>query len=96
MTEITSPSATKIRRAHALLLQGPRDDAKAIYAQYRGKKIDAERSAETLIAQDFAALRAAGCTRLMRPRRRPRRTLAKAGPKRSIQYRMVSSNLTMP
>jgi hypothetical protein len=54
------PPLLDIRRAHALLLLDRFDEAKSIYLAHRGVKVDADRSAEALITQDFAMLQVAG------------------------------------
>ncbi len=54
------PPLLDIRRAHALLLLDRLEEAKSIYLTHRGAKVDADQSAEALIAQDFAMLQAAG------------------------------------
>ena len=48
-------------RAHALMLLGQADEARAIYLQYRGKtNVVGEKSWETAVLDDFAELRKAG------------------------------------
>jgi tetratricopeptide (TPR) repeat protein len=54
------PPLLDIRRAHALLLLDRLEEAKSIYLTHRGAKVDADRSAEALIAQDFSMLQAVG------------------------------------
>jgi tetratricopeptide (TPR) repeat protein len=50
-------------RAHALMFVGQVDEARALYLQYRGeKKVQGEKSWETVILEDFAELRKAGLT----------------------------------
>ena len=52
-----------INRAHALMFLGRIDEARALYLQYRGtKNVSDEKSWETIILDDFAALRKAGLT----------------------------------
>jgi hypothetical protein len=48
------PPLLDIRRAHALLLLERLEEAKSIYLAHRTAKVDAEQSAASLIAQDFA------------------------------------------
>jgi serine/threonine protein kinase len=58
----TTPGSTwaKVRRAHALMLLGREDEARTLYRRYRGVKVDPESSGESIILQDFAAMRQAG------------------------------------
>ena len=56
------PPLLDIRRTHALLLLDRLEEANSIYLKHRSAKVDAERLAEELIAQDFATLQAAGWT----------------------------------
>jgi tetratricopeptide (TPR) repeat protein len=50
-------------RAHALMFLGRLDEARAIYLHYRGaKKVQGEKSWETVVLEDFAELRKAGLT----------------------------------
>jgi tetratricopeptide (TPR) repeat protein len=52
-----------IPRAHALLFLDREDEARTLYLQLRGQRVDAERRGEALILQDFATLRRAKQTR---------------------------------
>ena len=54
------PATLDIRRAHALLLLGHSEKAKAVYFLYRGTKVNADQRAEEFVATDFAALRDTG------------------------------------
>jgi tetratricopeptide (TPR) repeat protein len=49
-------------RAHAIMLLDRADEARTLYLQCRGKKVDGGQSAESLILQDFAAMRKAELT----------------------------------
>ena len=50
-------------RAHALMFLGRVDEAREVYLQYRGTKdVQGEKSWETVILDDFAALRKAELT----------------------------------
>jgi tetratricopeptide (TPR) repeat protein len=50
-------------RAHALMFLGRVDEARALYLRYRGeKKVEGEKSWETVVLDDFAGLRRAGLT----------------------------------
>ena len=53
----------KVYRAHALMLLDREDEARPLYLGSRGGRVDAKRTGETLILQDFASLREAGLTR---------------------------------
>jgi tetratricopeptide (TPR) repeat protein len=44
-------------RAHALMFLGRPDEARAIYLQYRGTKVQFEKSWEAVILEDFSQLR---------------------------------------
>jgi tetratricopeptide (TPR) repeat protein len=52
-----------IYRAHALMLLDRADEAGPLYVRYRHERVDAERTGQTLILQDFASLREAEVTR---------------------------------
>jgi tetratricopeptide (TPR) repeat protein len=54
-------------RAHALLLLGRIDEAKAAYLARKGHKYESGATWEQLIAQDFTGLRAAGLAHAMMP-----------------------------
>ena len=50
-------------RAHALMLLGRVDEARALYLRYRGEKsVQAEKPWETVVLEDFAEMREAGLT----------------------------------
>jgi hypothetical protein len=50
-------------RAHALMFLKRVDEARALYLQFRGeKKVQGEKSWETIVVEDFAELRKAGLT----------------------------------
>ena len=49
-------------RAHALMCLGRPDEARAIYLQYRGTKVQGEKSWEAAILEGFAELRNAKLT----------------------------------
>ena len=49
-----------IYRAHVLMFLDRKDEARPIYVRCRREKVDAERTGEILILQDFASLREAG------------------------------------
>jgi tetratricopeptide (TPR) repeat protein len=58
------PSTTlRVYRAHALMLLGREDEAQALYLASRGEWVDAERTGEILILQNFAGLRKADLDR---------------------------------
>jgi tetratricopeptide (TPR) repeat protein len=51
-------------RAHALMLLGRTEEARAVYLAHRGKpKVQGDKSWEAVVLEDFAALRKAGLTR---------------------------------
>ena len=49
-------------RAHALMMLGRIDEARAIYLRYRGQTVEGDETWETAIAGDFAEMRKAGIT----------------------------------
>ena len=49
-------------RVHALMLLGRVDEARAVYLNFRGQKLENGKSWETVILEDFAELRKAGIT----------------------------------
>jgi tetratricopeptide (TPR) repeat protein len=49
-------------RAHALMFLARVDEARTLYLQYRGKKINENESWDTVVLKDFAELRKAGLT----------------------------------
>jgi hypothetical protein len=61
----TAPNSPvlNICHAHALMFCDRENDARTLYLQYRGEKVGAQHFGESLILQDFAALRQARLTR---------------------------------
>ena len=51
-----------IYRAHALMFLDREDEARTIYLQYRGEKVSGGRSVESLVLEDFVAMRNAELT----------------------------------
>jgi hypothetical protein len=51
-----------LRCAHALMFLGQINEARASYLHYRNEKVDPERRGDSVILQDFAAMRDAGLT----------------------------------
>jgi tetratricopeptide (TPR) repeat protein len=60
----TMPNSTllNIYRAHALMCLDRQDEARTIYLQYRGEKVSGGRSVESLVLEDFAAIRSVDLT----------------------------------
>jgi Tfp pilus assembly protein PilF len=57
ISEVQSSPFASIRRAHALMFLGNAEEARAVYLQYRGEKMTPEQRGESVILQDFQAMR---------------------------------------